>query len=62
MSQSLYEFLTHRVDLNIGTIDLGIIQIPLGIDVSFYPSLIFGTQLFIFLITLRLIKKFVPLA
>lgn len=62
VAQVLYDFLFYKVDLNYGEIDLGIVKIPLGLDISFYPTLIFGAQMFFFLITLRLIKKFVPFA
>lgn len=61
-AQTLYELLTYNFDLYIAGIDLGIVEIPLGINLTIYPSMIFGTQIFITLFGLRLIKKFVPLA
>ena len=62
VSQVFFEFLTHKVELNIASIDLGIVKIPLGLDISFYPSVVLGTHLFIGLMALRFVKKFVPLA
>lgn len=62
VSQVFFDFLTYKVELNVGGIDLGIVKIPLGLDISFYPSAVLGGQLFIGLMVLRFVKKFVPLA
>lgn len=62
VSQVFFEFLTHKVELSFGVIDLGLIKIPLGLNISFYPSAVLGSYLFISLIALRFVKKFVPLA
>lgn len=62
VSQFFFDFLTHKVVLKIGDINLGIIKIPIGVDFEFYPSLVLASQLFIALMGLRFIKKFVPLA
>lgn len=62
VSQFFFDFLTHKVELSVGTIDLGIIKIPLGLDISFYPSAVLASQLFVGLMVLRFVKKFVPLA
>lgn len=62
VSQYFFEFLTHKVVLNFGTINLGLIKIPIGVRIEFYPALVLGSQLFIGLMALRFIKKFVPLA
>lgn len=51
-SQIFFDFLTHKV----------VLDMPFGEDIVFYPSLVLGTQLFITLIGLRFVKKFVPLA
>lgn len=62
VSQVFFDFLTYKVELNFGGIDLGIVKIPLGLDISFYPSAVLGSYLFISLMVLRFVKKFVPLA
>lgn len=62
VSQVFYDFLTYKVELSFGSINLGLFEIPLGLDISFYPSAVLGGQLFISLMILRFIKKFVPLA
>jgi len=62
VSQVFFDFLTYKVELSIGGIDLGIVKIPLGLDISFYPSALLGSYLFITLMSLRFVKKFVPLA
>lgn len=54
--------MTHKVVLNFGDINLGLIKIPLGVRIEFYPALVLGSELFIALMGLRFIKKFVPLA
>lgn len=62
VSQFFFDFLTHKVILKIGDINLGIIKIPIGVDIEFYPVAVLASQLFIVLMGLRFIKKFVPLA
>lgn len=62
VSQTLYDMLTYSFDLSIGTIDLGIVEIPLGLDITIYPSMMLGTALFGTLMGLRFVKKFVPMA
>lgn len=62
VSQVFFEFLTHKVELQLTAIDLGLIKIPLGVNISFYPSAVLGSYLFISLMALRFVKKFVPLA
>ena len=62
VSQFFFDFLTHKVVLSMGDINLGIIKIPIGLDIEFYPSMVLASQLFIVLMGLRFIKKFVPLA
>lgn len=62
VSQFFFEFLTHKVVLSFGDINLGLIKIPLGVRIEFYPAFVLGSQLFIALMGLRFIKKFVPLA
>lgn len=62
VSQVFFDLLTHKVILSFGDINLGLIKIPIGLNISFYPSVVLGSQLFIVLMGLRFIKKFVPLA
>lgn len=62
VSQFFFEFLTHKVILQLGDINLGIIKIPIGVNIQFYPAAVLASQLFIALMGLRFIKKFVPLA
>lgn len=62
VSDIFFDLLTHKVTLNFGDINLGLIKIPIGLNISFYPSIVLGSQLFIVLMGLRFIKKFVPLA
>ena len=62
VSDIFFDLLTHKVTLSFGDINLGLFKIPIGLDISFYPSVVLGSQLFITLIVLRFIKKFVPLA
>lgn len=62
VSDVFFDLLTHKVTLSVGDINLGLIKIPLGLNISFYPSVVLGTQLFIALMGLRFVKKFVPLA
>ena len=52
VSQVFFDFLTHKV----------VLDMPFGDDIEFYPSLVLGSQLFIALMGLRFVKKFVPLA
>lgn len=62
VSQFFFDFLTHKVVLSIGDINLGIVKIPIGLDIEFYPSAVLVSNLFIVLMGLRFVKKFVPLA
>lgn len=62
VSQVFFDFLTHKVVLSFGSINLGLVKIPIGVNIEFYPSLVLGGQLFIGLMALRFVKKFVPLA
>lgn len=51
VSQTLFDFLTYEINLSL-----------FGNDVSFYPSMVFAGSIFFTLITMRLIKKFIPMA
>ena len=62
VSQFFFDFLTHKVILQLGNINLGIVKMPIGVNIEFYPVAVLASQLFIVLMGLRFIKKFVPLA